>query len=234
MMFRSDRHLTWIAMMAACSPVSTIPEPTPGMIAHVTSPTIELAGGGAQLVMASVTRLNGFDADIALVVDALPEGMRAESNGMETVDGMSSALIAVVASTNVVPGQYPVTVRAIGFGVPDASVGLTVVVSPAGTPVYTLEARPISVYAGASAIVRTSIDRGVNTKSRPITVLVTDVPNGVGVSLYPETNVAAITTMTVVAGPNVLPGQYAIKIRGVSVGLPDRVATIPLTVLHTP
>lgn len=220
--------------MAACAPASTISEPTPGIIAYVTSPTVEITGGGAQLVMASVTRLNGFNGDVEVVVDALPEGIRAESSGMETADRVSSTLIAIVASTSVAPGEYTVSVRAIGFGVPDASVALTVVVSPAGTPVYTLEARPISAVAGASAIVRTSIDRGVNTKSRPVTVLVTDVPNGVGVSLYPETNVAAITTMTVVVGPNVLPGQYAIKIRGVSVGLPDRVATIPLTVLSKP
>ncbi len=204
------------------------------MKAYVTSPTVEIAGGGAQLVMASVTRLNGYDGDIALVVDALPEGMRAESDGMQTADGVSSALIAIVASTAVIPGKYPVSVRAIGFGVPDASVALSVEVSPAGTPVYTLEARPISAYQGASTVVRASIDRGANTKSVPVTLTATAVPNGVGVLLYPETNVAAITTMTVVVGPGVPLGQYAITLRGVSVGLPDRVATIPLTVLSKP
>ena len=205
--------------------------PLEGLAAYLTSPSIEIATGGAQLVMVSVTHLNGFTGDVLLVVDAVPEGMRAESSAMETTDGVSSALLAISAPATVAAGSYPVTVRAIGFGVPDASVPLTIVVSPSGTPVYTLEARPVSAYQGTSTAVRASIDRGVNTKNKPVTLTVTGAPNGVGVTLYPETNDAAVSTMTVTVAASVPVGQYTITLRGVSVGLADRVANIPLTVL---
>lgn len=225
--------LALIVATAGCG-ADAVAAPPPGMVASLTSGAVEVASGGVDLIVASVIRTGEFAGDVQFVVDGAPEGIHVEASTTQTSTGVTSALLAIAASGAVPLGDYPLTIRAIAYGVPDARATLLVTVAPAGTQGYTLEARPIAVVRGANASVNASIDRGVNTKNVSVALTAPGLPAGVSATLYPATNTAALATLTVTVGGEVTPGHYTITLRGVAAGIADRVAVIPLTVLAGP
>ena len=214
----------------ACDSGSMTSSPPPTIGLSVTSSQIEAAQGEAELVVANVTRGGGYVGDVTFVIDGLPDGMRAEASSLITANGVTSALLAVAVDSTVAIGNYNLAVHATASGLPDAVAPLAIVVEPVGTPVYTLETRPVSVPRGSSVTVFANIDRA-NSRDVPVSLSAEKLPAGVTVTLYPVTNPKALSNMTISVDPTVPPGQYFISIRGAAAALTDRVATIPLLVL---
>ena len=112
------------SLVGCAAPEVAVERPAPAITTVVSSPSIEVGVGGAQLVVVSVIRRDGFTGEITLVVDGAPAGLRGLQSEIRTVNGVSSALMAVSAGTTLAPGSYPVTVRAIAFGADDAVASL--------------------------------------------------------------------------------------------------------------
>ena len=215
----------------ASSMTGATADTTPSIAVTLTSPQVEAARDQVELLVANVTRRGGYGGDVQLVIDSIPSGVRAQVSGYITENGVTSAFVAVHVDSGVALGIYTMAVRAVAFGLPDIVTPLSVVVEPDGTPGYTLETRPINVTRGTSVTVYANIDRSSDAINVPVTISAEKLPAGVTVSLYPTTNQKVLSNMTVTVGADVEPGQYSLTIRGVTGGLSDRVATIPLQVL---
>lgn len=202
----------------------------PALALAVGSDLLDLPQGLAVLTVVNVSRVGGYAGDVRFSVDGAPDGMRALTSSPETVDGVTSVLLAVGTDAGFATGIYPLTVRASGNGVHEALGLLTVTVTPAGSGVYALEIRPVSVMQGSQVTTLVSINRA-DFFNIAIKTTVEHVPSGVTAIIYPEENLKALSSMTVAVGRNVAPGQYSFMVRGTTPGLADRVAVVPLTVL---
>jgi len=204
--------------------------PEPALALAVGSEVLDLPQGLAVLTVVNVSRVGGYAGDVTFGVDGVPDGMRALTSSPETRDGVTSVLLAVGTDPGFATGVYPLTVRASGNGVHDVLGLLTVTVTPAGSGVYALEIRPVSVMQGGQVTTLLSINRAdfLNISIRTTTE---HVPAGVTATIYPEDNLKALSNLTVAVGRNVAPGHYSFMVRGATPGLADRIAIVPLTVL---
>jgi hypothetical protein len=220
-----------LAAATACrvSELDLAPQ-APALALAVGSEVLDLPQGLAVLTVVNVSRVGGYGGDVTFSVDGVPSGMRALTSSPETRDGVTSVLLAVGTDTGFATGVYPLTVRASGNGVHDVVGLLTITVTPAGSGVYALEIRPVSVVQGGQVTTLVSINRAdfLNVSVR---TTAEHVPPGVTATIYPEDNLKALSNMTVAVGRNVAPGQYSFTVRGTTPGLADRVAIVPLTVL---
>jgi hypothetical protein len=203
--------------------------PVPALALAVGSDRLDLPQGLAVLTVVNVSREDGYAGDVTFSVDGAPDGMRALTSSPETLDGVTSVLLAVGTDPGFATGVYPLTVRASGNGVHDALGLLTVTVTPAGSGVYALEIRPVSVAQGGQVTTLLSINRA-DFFNISIKTTAEHVPSGITATIYPEDNLKALSNMTVAVGRNVAPGQYSFTVRGTTPGLADRVAIVPLTV----
>jgi hypothetical protein len=219
-----------LVALAACSASEFGSVPSAAIALTVGSAEIDLPQGLAVLTVANVSRSGGFAGDVVFAVEGAPSGMRALAASPETLDGVTSVLVAVGTDPGFATGTYPLTVRASGGGVSDAVGSLTVIVRPAGTGVYALEVRPVSVAQGGQTVELVRINRA-DFLNIPVTISSEHVPAGVTITIYPVKNIKALSYMTVAAARTAEPGQYRITVRGFTPGLADRIETVPLTVL---
>ena len=208
----------------------TISPPAPAIALSVGSDRLDLPTGLAVLTVVNVARTGGYTGDIAFSVEGAPEGMRALASSPETTDGVTSVLLAVGSDPGFATGTYPLTVRANGNGVRDAVGLLTVTVTPAGSGVYALEIRPVSVMQGTQGTALLSINRA-DFLDVAVKTTAESVPPGVTVTIFPEENLKALGNMTIAVARNVAPGRYTFTLRGSTPGLADRTEIVPLTVL---
>jgi hypothetical protein len=226
----------WIGVAALAATTAcrvselAIAPPVPAVALAVGSDLLDLPQGLAVLTVVNVSRIGGYVGDVTFSVEGTPDGMRALTSSPETLDGVTSVLLAVGTDPGFPTGVYPLTVRASGNGIHDVLGLLTVTVTPAGSGVYALEIRPISVVQGGQVTTLLSINRA-DFFNVSIKTTAEHVPSGVTATIYPEDNLKALSNMTVSVGRNVAPGQYAFTVRGTTPGLADRVAVVPLTVL---
>lgn len=218
-----------LVVTTACG-VSELDLPPPAISLSVGSTDLDLPQGLAVLTVANVMRSGGFSSDVVFTVDGAPPGMRALVSAAETLDGITSILVSVGCDRDFPTGSYPLTVRANGNGVSEVTGLLNVTVRPAGTGVYALEVRPVSVVQGAQSTVLLSINRA-DFLNIAVRTTAERIPPGVSVTIYPEQNLKALSNMTIAVARSVAPGQYSITLRGATPGLADRVETVPLTVL---
>ena len=204
--------------------------PPPAIALTMGSDRLDLPTGLAVLTVVNVSRAGGFTGDIAFSVDGAPEGMRALASSPETADGVTSVLLAVGSDPGFATGTYPLTVRASGNGVHDAVGLLTVTVTPAGSGVYALEIRPVSVMQGGQGTALLSINRA-DFLNVSVKTTAESVPPGVTVTIFPEENLKALGNMTIAVARSVAPGRYTFTLRGTTPGLADRTEIVTLTVL---
>ena len=220
-----------LSLVAACRVSElTLNQPAPAIALSVGSTELDLPQGLAVLTVANVSRSGGFTGDVAFTIEGAPPGLRALVSSPETTDGVTSVLLAVGSDREFATGTYPLTVRATGAGVKESVDQLTVTVTPAGSGVYALEVRPVSVPQGGTTTTLLSINRA-DFFNIAVRTTAEQVPPGVTVTIYPVENIKALSNMTVAVARSVPPGHYSITIRGFTAGLPDRLETVPLTVL---
>lgn len=220
-----------MALLAGCRASDlAAPASTSALTLTVGSDQLDLPQGLAALTVVNVSRAPGFTGDVTFSVEGVPDGMRALATGIETTDGVTSALLSVGTDRGFPTGVYPLTIHASGQGQSDALGLLTVTVTPAGSGVYALEIRPVSVPRGGQVSTLLSINRA-DFFDVSIRTTAENVPAGVTVTIYPEDNAKALSNLTVAVARNVAPGEYRLKFRGSTPGLADRIEVVPLTVV---
>ena len=223
--------LVTLALLAGCRASELEPSAsTSALTLTVGSDQLDLPQGLAALTVVNVSRARGFSGDVSFSVEGVPDGMRALASSVETQDGVTSALLAVGTDPGFPTGVYPLTIHASGNGQPDALGLLTVTVTPAGSGVYALEIRPVSVPQGGQVSTLLSINRA-DFFNISVRTTAENIPAGVTVTIYPEDNLKALSNMTVAVSKNVAPGEYRLTFRGSTPGLADRIEVVPLTVL---
>ena len=103
-------------------------------------------------------------------------------------------------------------------------------------PNYTLAVSPqaVSVVAGRSSAALTVQATRIENFSGAVTLRVSGMPTGVSTSLLESPGTRNTGSIVFAALPTTVPGTYPITITGSASGLPDRTATVQLTVTPPP
>lgn len=202
---------------------------------RVTSDPLQViaSGGLAGAQLATVTQeliVNRatYGGALSLTAEGLPVGVVASIQPPSAGGNTATLSLAIGGST--APGTYPITIRASGNGVPDATAELTLTVSAAS---IALSVSPgvVTLAAGGSVVADLMIER--RAFAGPVMVQSESVPAGVTVAFDSTSLLGNRARATVSVASSVVPGAYAVKVRAVPVGLSDgaaQVASIALTV----
>jgi len=152
------------------------------LTASPTSLSLVQGTDAASTITATVS--GGFNADIALMATGLPTGITA-AFGPATIDGAGTATLTLTASTTAAAGTSTVTITGTGGGVTQSTT-ISLVVSAAGVPQFTLTPSPASVGltqgGTATTTVASAISGGFNSA---ITFSSSGAPAGVTANFTP-------------------------------------------------
>ncbi len=199
--------------------------------ASPTSLSVVQGSSGGSTITTAVS--GGFSSAIALSASGQPTGVTVGFSPTSIAapgSGTSSATFTVASTT--ATGTYTITVTGTGGGLTHtATVSLTV--TAAGTPSFTLSASPtaLSVVAGSSggSTVTTSVSGGFNAA---IALSASGQPSGVTVGFSPASIAApgsGTSSATFTVASTTVTGTYPITITGTGGGI-THTATVTLTV----
>jgi len=214
----------------------TPPPPTPGTL------TVALANVPASVVAGSqaaagvtVTRGGSFTGAVSLAAEGMPSGVTASFSATSLAAGVSTATLTLQVGSSVAAGSYPITVRASGTGVSTATAQLTLLVTAAATPSFSLTAAPgaVSVVAGQQATSTLTIARSGGFTGT-VQLVAEGAPTGVtpAFSVSPVTGTTSVLTLAV--GAATAPGTYPVIVRGTGTGVAEQTTTVTLTVAAAP
>jgi subtilase family serine protease len=216
-------------LINALAPASTTP--AFNISASPTAVSVVQGSSGTSTVTTAVS--GGFSSAIALTASGQPTGVTVSFSPTSIAApgaGTSTATFTVASTT--AAGTYAITVTGTGGGLTEtASVSLTV--TAAGTPAFTLSASPtsVSVVQGSSgtSTVTTAVSGGF---SSAIALTASGQPTGVTVAFNP-TSIAApgsgTSTATFTVASTAAAGTYAISVTGTGGGI-THTATVSFTV----
>lgn len=241
------RHRRWISGFAlvllsaatACGggggDTPTPPTPTPGTLAvALSSFPASVTAGGQATAGVTVTRGGSFTGSVTLAAEGMPTGVTASFSATSLAAGVTTATLTVQIGGTVAAGNYPITVRATGSGVSAATAQLTLVVTAATTPGFSLTATPtaLSVVAGAQGTSTLTIARSGGFTGN-VQLAAEGAPTGVTTSFSVAPVTGTSSTLTLAVGAATAPGTYPITVRGTGTGVTERTATVTLTVTAT-
>ena len=194
------------------------------------------AGQAAGYTTLTVKNLMGnFNALINLNVTGIPSGITG-SLSMPTLaaPGSGSDRLTLAAAINAAPGQYRLTITAIGGNVAQAASLLLTVLAP---PTFTLktDVTSLNLTVGASFTTTVSVV-ALNGFNSPVTLALGTLPAGLTATLSSTTigspsGKAILTVRTTGAAAN---GNYVISLSGtsstVAVALPSQTAAVALKI----
>jgi hypothetical protein len=112
---------------------ATFNSTAPGFSMALSPTAVSLQQGAAGSATATLTRNNGFSGAVALAASGMPTGLAVTANP-SSVTGTTSTL-NISAALTVPVGNYPITITAIGSGVPNqvATLAVQVTSAPGGS-----------------------------------------------------------------------------------------------------
>ena len=205
--------------------VTAAPVPTVGLAIAPTAITVGLGAQGTS--QATITRGGGFTGAVTLSVTGAPAGVTFLSPTIAT--GATTSTITVSVGAAVAPGAYPLTVRANGTGVTEASAVLTLtVVAPAD---YTVALAPntLTIAPAAQGNSTINITRSGGFAGSLTFALQAAAPAGITVGL-PGPVAGNSATITVAVGAQVAAGNYPLTINVTGTGVPAKAVVLTVTV----
>ena len=206
---------------------------TPDFAISASPGSVSVVQGSSGGSTVSTTVSGGFNNAVSLSASGQPAGVTVSFNptSIAAPGSGSSAATFAVAST-VATGTYPITITGTGGGTTHTtSVSLTV--TPAATPNFTLAASPtsVSVQQGNSgnSTVSTTVSGGFNNA---VSLSASGQPSGVTVSFNPASIAApgsGSSTMTMAVASSTATGTYSITVTGSGGGI-THTASVSLTV----
>ncbi|MBL8980797.1 MAG: hypothetical protein JNL26_01355, partial [Gemmatimonadetes bacterium] len=192
-------------------------------------PATATVGAGAT-VPVSITRTN-FAGAVTLALDGAPTGITGTFTPASPT-GNTASLALQVAGT-VAPGSYSLTIRGTATGQAARTTTLALTVVPV-VGSYQLEVEPagtVTVPQGGAVAVPVRALRSGGFSGVPA-VTATTATNGLTLAATADTAQGPlVTALAVTADANLVPGTYAVTIRGTSAGLADVVLTYQVQVV---
>ena len=227
------RAVAWLtaAAIAACSGDSTT-SPNPGSVSvTVAGSPVTIMQGQSGTVDVTVARAAPFSGAVALSLEGAPAGVTPTFDPASVASGATASTLTLAIASSATPGTYPLTIRAKGQGVTDATVALPLVVTAAPPPSFALALSPtsVSVVQGASVTSTATITRS-NGFGGDVALAVTGAPAGVTVAPVSIPGTATSGTLTVVTSASATPGTYSLTVTGTGTGVANQTATLSLTV----
>ena len=189
------------------------------------------AGGAAQVSNLTITRTAPFAGPVALTVTGAPANVTASVTPTSATG--NTATLTVQATAAAVNTTYPLTVRGVGTGVPDAttSVAVTITGGVASGVQFTFAPTPLPITAGgASGNSTVTITRSAGYTDG-LNLALSGAPAGMTASVAPNSNVTGNTaTITVQATNAVAGGTYNLTLTGTGPGIPNATGTLPVQV----
>jgi hypothetical protein len=204
-------------------------EPSGSISISVSPATVTVAPGGAGTVTVSLTRSGGFAGPVSLTVSGLSAGVTSAVSPAQLPPTSTQAQITVTVGNTVAAGTHSLTVTASGTGVASATASYSLTISQ--PPDYSLAVTPttVAISPGQSGTATVQISR----QSFPGAVTLAVVNNFTGITgqFTPAVPTGESATLTVNVGTNVIPGTFGLGITGAASGLPQRTATLIVTVV---
>jgi len=202
---------------------------TPTVAVSVNPATLSIQAGAQSVSQTTITRGGGFAGAVTLNVTGAPAGVVVLSPAIAV--GATTSTITVQVGSAVVSGAYPLTVRANGTGVTEATTALSLTVA-ANPGSFTLSANPAAVTITQAQTVQTTVSIArVAPHVAPVTLSITGLPTGVSFLLNPVNPVAGTTTtITFTATAGATLGAGTASITGTGGGVTSPAITVPITV----
>ena len=192
--------------------VLAIALPPPDIDLALSRSVIRMGRPGSATAGVTVTSLNGFDGDVALVASGLPAGTTGTFTPDHLLQGGASVLTFTTSPTTP-SGAYPVVVSATSGNVTHTA-GLTLNVIQARS--FDLFASPQSqsLDPGVAAVIDVELD-AINAFTSTVALSVRGIPAGAVGSVAPNPAPVPGTSMILVATASTTPpGSYALTITG--------------------
>jgi subtilase family serine protease len=199
---------------------STTQTPAFTISASPSSLSVEVGNSGSSTITTAVS--GGFNSAVALSASA-PSGISVTFNQTSiTAPGSGSSTATISVASTAAPGTYSITVTGTGGGLTESTT-ISLTVSPAAQPSFTLSAAPGSITvarrASGSSTVTTAVSGGF---SSAISVSASGEGNGLTVSFSPRSIASpgsGSSTMTVTASRTAALGNHTVTITGTGGGV---------------
>lgn len=201
--------------------------PETQLAAAIQPTSVTVPQGGTATASVAVTRLGGFQGDIALSVTDVPPNVDVTIGPAVATGTVSTSTVTVTVGAGVPAGSYAVTVRGTGGNNGAASASLTIQVTAVPAITLTLSDQTLTIIRGGGAPLGIAIAR-VNAPD-PVTLSLIG-PAGITAVISANPVSGSNASATISVAPSVAPGTYAVSLRGSSAGAPDRLAALTLVV----
>lgn len=197
----------------------------PAISIALTGSPVTVAPGGSGTVQVAITRTN-FTGNVALTLEGAPAGVTGSFNPSPATGSSSTLTVQVGAA--VAAGTYPLTVRAAGQGLTDATAALSLVVGTPSSFGLSVAPSPVTIAQGGSGNVTVTIARTNFTADVALTL--TGAPAGVTGTFTPASTAGTTSTLALAVGAAVAPGTYNLSVKGNSAGQAEQSVALDLTV----
>ncbi len=206
------------------------PDPDPPSISVALSMSgATVAPGGLVPVTATLTRRGGYNGTVTFTVVGAPTGVTGSVANVQTNGNTTTATVTVQTSVATPGGTYPLTVRASGSGVSDATATFSLTVAAGGSFGLTANPNTLTLARGASSTVAIAVGR-LGGFAGNVTLAVQGAPSGVTATLNPTSTTGTTSTLTINASAGAAIGTSTLTVRGTAEGQPERTVPIQLTV----
>jgi uncharacterized membrane protein len=194
------------------------------------SSSVTVLAGGCSGDTVSVSAVNGFNGGVSFSLSGLPTGTSVTFNPA-SVAGSGASTASVCATASTAAGTYPLTLTAASGGL-SHSLPLSLVVSTAPPPDFSLSASTVTVTAGSAGTSTLTVS-AINGFGGVVSLSVSGFPTGVSGSLAPASVTGSGTSTLSISTLNTTPpGSYTLTVTGTSGGV-MHTATVALTVNGT-
>ncbi len=197
--------------------------------------SLTLPAGTVASVAVILTRTSGYDGPIELRVENSPAGVVGSfTPGSLTGTAVGSTLTLFIPR-GTSPRTAPLTIRATGVGVTDATAVLSLAITDDGTEQFALSVSPttLDLQRGQRAQATVEITR-VGQFTGNVSFTVTGAPAGVAAAVSPATTAGTSAILSVDVAANASTGDYTLTIIGSAAGVIDQATVLFLQVRNAP
>lgn len=205
----------------------------PSFTLSISPTTIGVDQGTSGNSQVTLTRAGGFTGSVDFSAANIPTSFTVTIVPPSTTG--NSATVTVAVGATVPAGTYHVTLRASFALLPTQTADLTVNVRAVTPGSFTMQALPnqLTIQQGQNANTNLEISRTGNFTG-PVNLTATVQPAGLTVTFTPASATGTNATVNAAAGSALAAGVYVVTIRGNATGIPERTATLTVTVTATP
>lgn len=193
--------------------------------------TAVAAQGGAASIPISITRTGDFTGAVNLSVEGLPTGVTPTFSSTTIASGARVATLTLNVANTATAATTPITIRATGTGIGDATQVVNFTVNSNTTAGFGFTATPAAlvVTPGQSVSTTLALSRQAAFAGN-VQFALEGAPAGVTATIAPNPATANTANVNISTTAATAPGVYQLTLRGTSTGATDRTTAITLIV----